>query len=99
MTNEVDTQVKENVKSKKTPETKQPGNLQHSEKIKPKNNRNRGRRRIPAQKSRKCLSQNYSRNSPNLMLISNRDIRSIKYQTDWIRKESHLEAGHGGTHL
>jgi hypothetical protein len=49
---EIDTSVKEYVKSKNSCHN-HPEYLGHHEKYKPKNNRNRGRRRILAQKSRK----------------------------------------------
>ena len=56
-TEEIDTSVKESVKSKKTPDRKQPRNLWNYEKTKHKNSRNRGRSKIPAQKSRKFFQQ------------------------------------------
>jgi hypothetical protein len=44
-------------KKKKTPDTKHPGNLQYYEKIKPKNNRNKRRKRNPAQRLKNILTK------------------------------------------
>jgi hypothetical protein len=56
--------VKENVKYKKTPDTKHPGNLEHYEKTKPKNNKNK--RRIPAQNPRKYFQKIIKEKFPTL---------------------------------
>jgi hypothetical protein len=45
-------------------DTTHPGNLGHYEKIKPKNNRDRNRRRSLAQRPRKYLQQNHKRKFP-----------------------------------
>lgn len=55
---EIDTQEKENIKSKNVPNRKHPENLGHNEETKFKNNSNR---RIPAQRLRKHSHQNYRR--------------------------------------
>ena len=57
---EIDTMVKQNVKSIKFLR-KHPGNLGHNEKTKPKNNRNRKGWWFPVQRARKYLQQNYTR--------------------------------------
>ena len=44
-----------NFKKFKNPGTKQPGNLEHYEKTKPKNKTTRRRKRNPGQRHRKCL--------------------------------------------
>ena len=52
MIGKIDSSVKENVKYKKNPNTKHPGNFEHYENVKLKNIRNR-RRRIPVKKMQK----------------------------------------------
>ena len=56
---EIETSVKENVKSLKNPWYKHPGNLGHDENTKPKNNGNKWRN--PAQRPRKHFQQNHRR--------------------------------------
>jgi hypothetical protein len=56
------TLIKENVNSKK-PKHKT-GNLGHHEKTKSMTGRNRGRRRNPGQRQRKCSQQNHRRKLP-----------------------------------
>ena len=58
---EINSLVKENVKSKKIPNTKHPGDVGHHENTKPKNNRDRRMRRIPAQGHRRYIQENYRR--------------------------------------
>ena len=55
--------VTENVKLKKNPGPKHPGNLGHHEKTKYMSNKNSGRRIILGQKTEKYLEQNHSRKS------------------------------------
>ena len=52
---EIDSSVKEKVKSQQILITKHPGNLGHHEKNNPKNNRDRRRRRTPAQRHKKYI--------------------------------------------
>jgi len=62
MIEEMEILVKENVESKNTPDTKYPGSLGHCEKIKLKNNRTRGGKRIiPTQWPRKYFEQYHTR--------------------------------------
>lgn len=55
MIEEMNLLVRENVKSKNL-STKHLGNLRHYEVIKPKNNKNKGKKRIPAQRPKKIFS-------------------------------------------
>ena len=57
---EVDSLVKENIKSNKFL-TKHPGNLEDQEKTKPKNNRDRRRRKTAAQRHIKYIQQHHKR--------------------------------------
>lgn len=52
----VDMSVRENVKSKKEPDTKHEENMGHYENIKPQNNRNRRRARTPNSKTQRMFS-------------------------------------------
>ena len=53
-----------NFKAQKIPRPKHPGNPEHNEKTKSKNNRNRRQQRFPAQWARKYLQQNHRRKLP-----------------------------------
>jgi len=75
MIEEIDTSVKENVKSKKVPETKYPRNLWHYEKAKPTNNTRR--KRPSAARPRKYFNKIIKENFPNLkkkMPINNKEV-------------------------
>jgi hypothetical protein len=58
---DIDTTLKENTKSKKTPISKHSRNPEHNEKIQPENSRYRRECRFPTQRASKHLQQTYRR--------------------------------------
>lgn len=84
--------VRENITSKKSHGTKHPGNLEHYEKTKSKNNR--GRKRKPCQRYRKYFQQNHNKKKkkfPNLkkemsLKVQEADRQNTKHL--YTRKES-----------
>lgn len=54
---EIDTSVKDDIKSTKSPDPKYPRNLGHYENNKPKNNRNRGRKSKPTQRPKNVYNK------------------------------------------
>ena len=71
----------------KAPNPKHPGNPGYNEKTKPKNKWNREERRFPAQRTWKCLQQNYRR---KCFQPEERYKKPIEYQINGTRKENLL---------
>ena len=59
----------------------------HHEMTKPKNNRDRRRKRTPTQKHRKCIQQNHRRKPSQPKEGYPYEDTKTGHQTDWIKKK------------